>query len=317
MRDLRRRGIVTKKRLLRSGKAVGGIPFSRGPLQHLLRNRFYVGEVTFKDEILPGEQAAILDRDLFDAVQAKLNAQVRSHKDRRHTGEALLAGRLFDDSGQQMTPSHTRKRGRKYRYYISSALVQGKNVQTGSLNRVPANDIETLVAKSIREHLGLLVDLEDRAVIERYVMRVSVHPDRLSVELSHLRRTKKIKRLEIPWRKPPSKRRREILLPESVSAETTRPIRSENRAVLVNSIAKGRLWLNELVANSTITIERIADRERCSVRKVNQTISLAFLAPDLVKAALEGRLPYGMSVRRLRDLPPEWSRQYRALGLAA
>ncbi|HTM74745.1 MAG TPA: resolvase, partial [Pseudolabrys sp.] len=48
-----------------------------------------------------------------------------------------------------------------------------------------------------------------------------------------------------------------------------------------------------------------------------QTISLAFLAPDLVKAAIEGRLPYSMSVRRIRDLPAEWSRQHRALGLAA
>lgn len=86
--------------------------------------------------------------------------------------------------------------------------------------------------------------------------------------------------------------------------------------MLVSSIAKGRLWLGELVANPTITIERIAERERCSFRKVNQTISLAFLAPDLVKAAIEGRLPYGMSVRRLRDLPAEWSRQYRDLGLA-
>jgi site-specific DNA recombinase len=99
MRHLRKRGIVTKQRLLRSGKAIGGIPFTRGPLQHLLRNRFYVGEVMFKDEILPGGQPAILDRELFDAVQAKLNAQVRSHKERRFTGEAILAGRLFDDSG--------------------------------------------------------------------------------------------------------------------------------------------------------------------------------------------------------------------------
>ena len=72
MADLRKRGIVTKVRTLKSGKTVGGIPFTRGPLAHLLRNRFYIGEVVFKDEILKGEQPAILDRDLFDAVQAKL-----------------------------------------------------------------------------------------------------------------------------------------------------------------------------------------------------------------------------------------------------
>ena len=61
----------------------------------------------------------------------------------------------------------------------------------------------------------------------------------------------------------------------------------------------------------------IAKRESCSVRKVNMTISLAFLAPDLVKAAIEGRLPHGMGVARLGDMPAEWSRQHRMLGLTA
>ena len=67
----------------------------------------------------------------------------------------------------------------------------------------------------------------------------------------------------------------------------------------------------------TITVGAIARREDCSVRKVNMTISLAFLAPDLVKAAIEGRLPYGMGVTRLCELPPEWSHQYRMLGLTS
>ena len=63
--------------------------------------------------------------------------------------------------------------------------------------------------------------------------------------------------------------------------------------------------------------ESIAKREQCSVRKVNRTISLAFLAPDLVKAAIDGRLPHGMGVTRLADLPAEWSRQQQILGLAS
>src|SRR5216117_3709956 len=75
MADLRERRIVTKVRSLKSGRTVGGIPFTRGPLAHFLRNRFYIGEVAFKGELLPGEQPAILDRALFDAVQAKLDAQ--------------------------------------------------------------------------------------------------------------------------------------------------------------------------------------------------------------------------------------------------
>ena len=110
MADLRKQGIVTKVRALKSGTKVGGIPFTRGPLAHLLRNRFYIGEVTFKGEVLLGEQPAIVDRDLFDAVQAKLTEQVNNHKATRMKSEALLAGRIFDDRGNRMTPSHVRKR---------------------------------------------------------------------------------------------------------------------------------------------------------------------------------------------------------------
>jgi site-specific DNA recombinase len=73
MADLRRRGIVTKIRILKTGRVIGGISFTRGPLAHLLRNRFYIGEVTFNGEVLAGGQPAILDWDLFEAVQVKLS----------------------------------------------------------------------------------------------------------------------------------------------------------------------------------------------------------------------------------------------------
>jgi hypothetical protein len=107
MADLRQRGIVTKQRTLKTGKAVGAIPFSRGPLAHLLRNRFYIGEVKFKGEILPGEQPAILERELFEAVQAKLTEQSNSHTTTRMQSEALLVGRLFDDRGNRTGPKLT------------------------------------------------------------------------------------------------------------------------------------------------------------------------------------------------------------------
>ena len=147
MRDLRERGIVTKVRTLKTGETVGGIPFTRGPLAHLLRNRFYVGEVAFKGDVLKGEQLAIVDRDLFDAVQAKLNDQRDNHTTTRLKSEALLIGRIFDDRGNRMTPSHARKGGIKYRYYLSSALLHGRAERAGSIRRVPAAEIEALVAK--------------------------------------------------------------------------------------------------------------------------------------------------------------------------
>jgi DNA invertase Pin-like site-specific DNA recombinase len=322
MADLRNRSIVTKKRLLKSGKTVGGIPFTRGPLAHLLRNRFYIGEVVFKGETLPGEQPAIVDRKLFDAVQAKLNNQLRSHTQRRVISEAILAGRLFDDHGQRMTPTHTRKGATKYRYYISVPLVQGQSERAGSISRVPAAGIEALVTKSVRDQLDLSANVDDMALVQTYVARVDLRSDRLVIALAKMKSTNAkrrptSRRLEVPWRKTSATRRREILLPETPFAHSARAIRSENRALLIASIAKGRRWLNELMTEPAITIKAIAQREGCSLRKVNMTLSLAFLAPDLVKAAIEGRLPYGMGVTRLCELPPEWSRQYRALGLTA
>ncbi len=84
---------------------------------------------------------------------------------------------------------------------------------------------------------------------------------------------------------------------------------------MIAAIARGRCWLNELISTPEATAETIAQRDGCSARKVNMTISLAFLSPGLVKAALEGRLPRGVGVTRLCDMPPEWSRQHSALGL--
>jgi hypothetical protein len=121
--------------------------------------------------------------------------------------------------------------------------------------------------------------------------------------------------IEVPWRKTLSTRHREILLPESVQPKNARPIRSESRALLVASIARGRRWLDELITDPAATTESIAGREGCTTRKINMTISLAFLAPDLVKAAIDGRLPPGMGVARLADLSAEWSRQRQMLGL--
>jgi hypothetical protein len=104
-------------------------------------------------------------------------------------------------------------------------------------------------------------------------------------------------------------------LPHGVSRNEVRPERPERRLRLVSAIAKGRRWLDEIVSGSVIDAEQIAVREQSSVRHVNTTISLAFLAPDLVRAAVEGRLPRGINVERLRDAPAEWSRQFEALGL--
>jgi site-specific DNA recombinase len=121
--------------------------------------------------------------------------------------------------------------------------------------------------------------------------------------------------LTIPWQKPPSRRSRQILLPHNASRFDVRPEQFQRRARLVSTIARGRRWLDDVVSGRVTSVAQLCAREKCSVRQVNMTISLAFVAPNLVKAAVEGRLPRGIGVDRLRDPPTEWSRQFEALGL--
>jgi site-specific DNA recombinase len=330
VRDLRERNIRTKSRLLSTGVTRGGIPFGRGALYYLLSNRFYIGEVKYKNEILPGEQPPIMDRALFEAVRQKSLAQWSHRTVVRNKSDQLLTGLLFDDAGHRMIPTHATKAGIRYRYYASIPVLNGeaKTASAGSVSRVPAADIEGTVIKSLEAHLAAKQDgptfseirLGDREALAQLVAGIVVHRDRLVVRLKSDHTDDEPDRsddpsLIIPWQKPPSKKSRRILLPNSTSRSDTRPEQFERRARLVSAIAKGRRWLDDVVSGRVTTVQEICVRERCSVRQVNMTMSLAFLAPDLVKAAVEGRLPRGIGVERLRDPPTEWSRQFEALGL--
>jgi DNA invertase Pin-like site-specific DNA recombinase len=317
--DLRKRKIITKVRALSTGRTIGGIPFTRGSLAHLLRNRFYIGEVVYKGEVLPGEQPAILDRDLFEAVQGKLDEKRTTHETTRARSEALLAGRIYDDAGNRMTPTYTRKSGRRYRYYVSSTLVQGQAKRAGAIRRVPASEVEALVLGAARQRLNNTAAMADQDLVRKHIAGVEVHADHLAITLAA--RTKPITKgpkrmrvLKVPWKKNGTRRQREVIAPTSAGADV-RPIRSETRVALVAAVARGRSWLEELVAGIVTGVEQIAARERCSVRQVNMTISLAFLSPTLVQAAIDGRLPRGIGIARLRDAPAEWSRQHAMLGL--
>jgi site-specific DNA recombinase len=164
--------------------------------------------------------------------------------------EALLAGRIFDDRGNRMTPSHVRKRGIKYRYYLSSALLQGQPERAGGVSRIPAAEIEGLVTRSVRDHLNQSAEIEDAVLINTHVARIEVQSDQLVIELADAKgiRSKRSRgrKVLVSWRKSPSRRRREILVPASVPPQDARAIRSENRALLIASIARGRRWLDEL-----------------------------------------------------------------------
>jgi site-specific DNA recombinase len=129
--DLDRRGIRSKPRRLSSGRTVGGGRFGVGALAYLLKNRFYVGEVVYRGEVHRGEHEPILDSTLFEAAQTKLAVQAVVRRCRLRGSPALLSGRLFDNRGNRMSPTHTNKGGVRYRYYISQAVLPEKPRRAG------------------------------------------------------------------------------------------------------------------------------------------------------------------------------------------
>ena len=330
--ELRERNVRTKVRRLSNGTTRGGIFFTQGPLFYLLRNRFYIGEVLYKGEVCPGPQPPILDRELFEAVQQRLTEQRTHHVTSRAKSTAPLRGLLFDADGNEMIATHATKAGVRYRYYISRPYLRGLvKPPVGAIIRVPAPDVEATVTKAVREHLvannTTASDTISEDVVLGSIARIDVRRSQLAVWLRCTDANEaeddetaagapigQPPSLVIPWTKPPAKRFKDILLPASAVRHDVSPIKFERRASLLKSIARGRAWLDQIVSGA-VTVEEIAAQNRCSIRHVNMTISMAFTAPALVKAAVEGRLPRGIGVANLRDAPLEWSRQFERLGL--
>jgi len=301
----------------------------------MLRNPFYVGEVKFKGEICPGPQPPLLDRTLFDAVQARLTEQWLHRTRSRIPTDKLLSGMIYDDAGYPMIPNYSIRGHIRYWYYVSEPRLRGQTkVPAGSDPRVPANDIEAIVIRKLEQHLdrgGLNTkDKDRRELITAHIERIVVSKREITIHLKrsdhssvndgdHLRSECRSDDIVDPvilsasWSKPRGKKFRELLLPPSTRRETTRPIKAERKAALLRAIARGRAWLDEVV--SGVDVANIASRHKCSIRHVQMTISMAFTAPALVQAAVDGRLPRGIGVARLRDAPAEWSQQFMRLGL--
>jgi site-specific DNA recombinase len=154
-KDLEQRGVRSKERVLTSGRVLGGCSFGRGALYHLLQNHVYLGEVMHKGVSYPGEQERIVDDDLWNAVQAKVEANRGTRRRSRIETGALLGGLIYDDRGNLMSPTYSVRRGNRYRYYISRALACGSKVEAGMRSRVGADDVERLVVELLSSQLSL------------------------------------------------------------------------------------------------------------------------------------------------------------------
>jgi DNA invertase Pin-like site-specific DNA recombinase len=153
--ELEAAGIRSKRRLLANGTPFGGQKLSRGALYLMLQNRIYRGEITHKGNAYPGEHQPIVDEALWDQVHATL----AENRVDRTIGEdakqpSLLAGLVFDDTGERLTPSHAVKKGTRYRYYVSRSLIVGTAEDRPGGWRIPAANLESLVINKLRDFLA-------------------------------------------------------------------------------------------------------------------------------------------------------------------
>ncbi|RYG88394.1 MAG: recombinase family protein [Alphaproteobacteria bacterium] len=174
--DLKSDGIKSKRTVSSTGRTRGGCDMNRGALFALLANPAYLGKVRHKGEVYDGLHPAIVEQDLFDAVQAVLaeNRYRRGEGSSKRTHSALV-GRLFDDAGGALTPTFTKRPGGKiYRYYVASELQRGGQSST-AVGRLPAGPLDQLAANALARAGG-----PPRAQIERVVVR----PDAVEVTIT-------------------------------------------------------------------------------------------------------------------------------------
>jgi DNA invertase Pin-like site-specific DNA recombinase len=322
--DLDRVGVRTRRRTLSTGEVRGGIKFGVGSLAHLLRNRLYIGEVVYRRAIHPGEHEPILDRTLFDAVQAKLSASGHARKLHLKASPSVLAGRIFDDKGNRMSPTHTNKKGVRYRYYVSHTTLQKRIDQAGRATRVPAHDVEISVTKALRGHFDKAGSHErskllDRDLIERLVDRIIVKSDAIEIHLTSATKNDKTDHpkggrrlsennsdgfIKVPWAPPANVAVKGVLN----SHQPLPAISVSNRGVLLTAIAKARAWVGDIAEGRVASFAEIAKREGKVERHIRLLAPLAFVSPVAISKIIDGaHLP--MSVTELaKGVPYLWNK---------
>ena len=333
--DLNRQGIRSKARKLSNGRRIGGGQFGVGALAYLLKNRFYIGDVVYRGEAHRGDHAPILDRELFEAVQARLAAQAVQRRRRLRGSPALLAGRIFDERGNRMSPSHSNKGGARYHYYVSQAVLQNRPAAATAITRVPAAEIEAFVITALRNHLqtnhieAQSAPETERELVEHYAERVTLAPKHIKLQLRQgidapdarnpaddagqapAYPNRNATTLTIPWTSRVSATVKGII---HVPAHNT-PMKPSRREALLTAIAKARKWVDDLAHGRATSLAAVARREGMAERHVRFLVPLAFVSPRIVSAVLDGTAPADLTVTTLaRRLPYSWAEQERRLG---
>ena len=290
--ELDRRKIVTKRRNTKVAKYQGGIPFTYGPLAYFLKNRIYLGEMHHGGRWFKGEHEAILDRQTFDRVQDLLKSKKIERRIKRSESGALLRGKLFDDKDNRMSPSFSTKSGVRYRFYVSTAL-NGRKRQAGSVGRISAPEIESLVEAALAEHR----DVSKEEMLD-HIEKVTVTAGRIRLALK--RSKGKQGSIEIPWTQKPK------TIVHIQGAASGAPVDQR----LLKSIVRAHTWLNDLSSGHHASVEDLAIAIDLHPKVVRQGLRLAFLTPDFLKNAIDGEASVRLNqIPKL--LPLSWRAQPR------
>lgn len=345
MEELREEGILNRPQRI-GGE---GQPFVRGPLHYLLSNPTYLGKVRHKAQIYEGEHEAIIDQALWDAVQEKRKAVIGLKRERGNGQHgSLLTGMIRDHCDRPMSPSHAVKKQRRYRYYVSSmtAAVDDGEMKTPAL-RLPGAEMERAVLDATRNLLAdertimALPQAEAQMILRRshaaqalaarmakvgkaalrdqlllLGLAIRVHPDRIEGSISQRLLVAFLDKaapaaeddgIRLPLAIPTKPDRRGHNLTLVLRSEKDRP--PKVNPTLIALLAKAEDARLQLFGNETPSRDH----------KLERVARLAFLAPDIVSAILEGRHPPTLTTRRLMQLPRiplEWQSQRKALGFS-
>ncbi|MEM9912087.1 MAG: recombinase family protein [Pseudomonadota bacterium] len=324
----------SRTRVRGSGRVSGGRPFDRGHIHHILSNPIYAGRIRHTGQVYDGQHNAIIAPEVWDRVQQMLqNGAAKPRGTKRKARRSLLVGKLFDETGDRLTPSHSSKNGQRLRYYISHRLVKDRSRKHPDAWRLPAEEVESLVAELIRKTLSrpdfvtaLMPDVSAAEIpgisaklqaiqsakdCLALVGRVDLEPGQLIVllgqrdvaehfECCEERLDASALRINAPFRM----RRRGVELKLHL-----RDAPSEVDRTLVQNVVKAQKWLAMIIDGKTFT--EIAEAEGTSKRRVQDVVDLAMLAPDILDAIASGEQPDGLTSDYLIKscVPASWFEQ--------
>jgi len=296
----------TKRHVFQSGRVSGEVSFSRGHLYHVLSNPIYIGKIRHHDQLYDGLHDPIINQELWDQVQAKRSENSVTRATRSNTAKpSPLAGKLFDEREQRLTPSHTNKKGTRYRYYVSANDKTDRKAHEPRW-RLPACELEAAVLTALCENHDIQLAMAEAGTrmptSEQWMMlvdRVEIHPDQIAITVE-LPRTGQYT-LQTPYTLRRRGNEYKLVLNDGQSKEPD--------LVMVRRILRAMKWVDRIKSGETVVA--IASSEDISTDYITHNIDMAYLSPEILHAILEGRQRADLTTADLsrRRWSVDWSQQ--------